>query len=88
MSIYMISYDLNIPGQNYSKVKETIESFGVWCHYLESTYLIKTTSSIYDIEDAITKHLDGSDRLIICQINKPIRGWLSEEQWKWIKENL
>lgn len=88
MSIYMISYDLNKPGQNYEDVRKVIESFGAWCHYLESTYLIKTSSSIFDVESAISKHLDGSDRLLVCEVVKPIRGWLSDKQWKWIEENL
>lgn len=88
MNIFMISYDLNQPGQNYPKVRETIESFGVWCHYLESTYLIKTSSSIETVNQAIAKHLDSSDRIIVCKIDKPIHGWLSDEQWQWINTNL
>lgn len=88
MNIFMISYDLNKPGQNYSKVRETIESFEAWCHYLESTYLIKTYSSIETVNEAISKHLDGSDRVIVCKVDKPIQGWLTDEQWKWINTNL
>ena len=88
MNIFMISYDLNKPGQNYSKVRETIESFGAWCHYLESTYLIKTYSSIETVTHAISRHLDGSDRVIVCKVNKPIHGWLSDKQWQWINTNL
>lgn len=88
MSIYMISYDLNSPGQRYKELRETIESLGTWCHYLESTYLVKTSYTIHEVESKICAHLDGSDRLLLCKIEKPIRGWLSDKQWEWIRENL
>nr|WP_321026305.1 hypothetical protein [Clostridium neonatale] len=88
MHVYMISYDLNKPGQNYSKVHEDIESLGVWCHYLDSTYLVKSYYSIFDAEKIVTQHLDSSDKLIICEIDKPVRGWLSNDNWNWIHSNL
>lgn len=88
MFIYMISYDLNSPGQRYKELREKIESLGAWCHYLESTYLLKTSHTITQVSDAITPYLDGSDRLLLCEIKKPIKGWLSDAQWKWIHENM
>lgn len=86
--VHMISYDLNKPGQNYDNVHEAIEGLGVWCHYLESTYLVNTSLSLDDVQSKVTSCLDASDRMIICEINKPINGWLSEEQWNWINSNL
>ena len=88
MAIYMISYDLTRPGQDYKDVRDTIESLGAWCHYLESNYLVKTSLSITDVNDKITKYLDGSDRLLVCEIVKPISGWLTKKQWDWINSNL
>ena len=88
MAVYMIAYDLNSPGQNYKNLKEEIKNLGSWCHYLESTYLVSCSLSINAVSDLITKHLDSSDRLILCKVEKPIKGWLSEKQWDWIRENL
>lgn len=88
MNIFMISYDLNKPGQDYAELWKALEGFGAWCHYLDSTYLIKTSSNIYDVEKALSAYLDESDRMIICQIVKPIRGWLTNKEWEWINTNL
>ncbi|EHI99667.1 hypothetical protein CDLVIII_3084 [Clostridium sp. DL-VIII] len=88
MAVYMISYDLSEPCKNYEKVCESIEALGEWCHYLESTYLVKTSLSADDINSRIIKFLDASDRLITCEILRPVSGWLPEEQRNWINFNL
>jgi len=88
MGRYHISYDLNSPGQKYEDLKEEIKSLGIWCKYLESTFLVKTNLSQQDIIDRLSKHLDGSDRLLVTKVTGPIKGWLSETEWTWIKENM
>ena len=86
--VYMISYDLGSPTNNRKDVEETIKSLGAWCRYLTTTYLVSTSYSIIEVEEKVTKYLDSNDRMIICKVEKPIRGWLSQKQWDWIKENL
>ncbi len=88
MSIYMISYDLNAPTTNRDKVEESIQSLGTWCKYLTTTYLVNTNSDISTIQSIISRHLDGNDRMIFCQIIKPIKGWLAQDEWDWINKNL
>lgn len=88
MSIYMISYDLHAPTNNREDVENSIKNLGTWCKYLTTTFLVKTESTSSDVQDAITKYLDNNDKMILCKIEKPILGWLSEEQWNWIRENL
>ena len=39
---YSINYDLKAPGGNYSGLYEVIKKFGIWWHYMESTWLIST----------------------------------------------
>lgn len=88
MSVYMISYDLNSPGQNYAKVRESIESLGDWCHFLESTYLVNTTHSGDIVQKVASEHLDGNDRIMISLVVPPIRGRLSQEEWDWIRLHI
>lgn len=88
MHIYMISYDLYSPTSNRESVEEAIKSLGTWCKYLTTTYLVKSYTGIYDAQDIVTKHLDSNDRLIIAEIQKPILGWLNQDQWSWINQNL
>ena len=86
--LYMISYDLHAPTNNREKVEQSIESLGGYCKYLTTTYLVSTNHNASTVQDTATKYLDKNDRMIICTTEKPIYGWLSEEQWKWIQENL
>ena len=88
MPIYMVSYDLNRPGQDYKTVTDRIESLGTWCHYLGSTYLVKSSLNLDSFSDRITSVADSSDRFIVVEVNGPIKGWLSNDQWAWIHSNL
>lgn len=91
MAAYMITYDLNSTGQKYSDVIQAIKdaSTGAWCTFWKSSYLIKSNLTANQITDKITPHLDQNDRMIVVEA-KPTnyQGWLSEEDWKYIKENI
>lgn len=86
--VYMISYDLHSPTNNRDDVENDIKSFDTWCKYLTTTFLISTSSSLETVNNKCVSHLDGNDRMIICKVEKPIKGWLSQKQWDWIHENL
>ena len=88
MSVYMISYDLKSPTNNRTKVEDSIKALGAWCKYVSTTFLVSTSSSLSEVQTAATKHLDENDYMIVCKVEKPICGWLSEQQWNWIHENL
>ena len=86
--VYMISYDLHSPTKNRVSVEDDIKSFGTWCKYLTTTFLISTSSDLETVSDKCVSHLDGNDSMIISKVTKPIKGWLTQEQWNWISENL
>ena len=88
MNTYMISYDLYSPTNNRKNVEDSIENLGPWCKYVSTTYLVSCNKDIYDVQSIVTKHLDGNDSMIICKVQKPICGWLSEKQHNWIKSNI
>ena len=86
--IYMITYDLKSPGQNYEKVIETIKdcSNGVWCTYWKSSFLIKSSKTVNQIFEKIQPHLDPNDKLLIIKVAHNYQGWLSEDEWKYIND--
>lgn len=88
--VYMITYDLNSQGQQYDKVIQAIKdaSTGVWCSYWKSSYLIKSNLTVQQISDRITPNLDSNDRLLIIEVKQNYQGWLNEQQWKYINENI
>lgn len=90
MAAYMITYDLNSEGQNYDKVIEAIKeaSTGAWCSYWKSSYLIKSNLTVQQVSDKITPYVDSNDSLIVIEVKKNYQGWLTEKQWKYIRENI
>jgi hypothetical protein len=85
----MITYDLNAEGQKYDKVIQAIkDSSDAWCTYWKSSYLIKSDLTPNQIQEKIKPNLDSNDRLLIIEVKNNYQGWLSEEQWEWIKNNI
>ena len=86
--LYMISYDLKSPGRDYTTLYEAIKSFGVWWHYLESTWIIKTSQSVAQVSELIRQRLDANDYLIVVDITgRKCDGWLPQKAWDWIRDN-
>lgn len=86
--LYMISYDLKSPGRDYTSLYESIKSFGIWWHYLGSTWIIKTSQSVSQVSELIRQRLDTNDYLIVVDITGRERdGWLPQKAWDWIREH-
>ena len=86
--LYMISYDLKSPGRDYSTLFEAIKSFGVWWHYLGSTWMVKSSQSASQVAEIIRQRLDSNDYLIVVDITGRDRdGWLPQKAWDWIRDN-
>lgn len=90
MAVYMVTYDLNNPGQRYDDVIQAIKeaSTGVWCTYWESSYLIQSNLSVQQVFDRIAPHLDSNDKLLIIEVKENYQGWLENNQWEYIRENI
>jgi len=87
--LYLVSYDLNKPGQEYKELYKELKNSNNWWHYLDSTWLIVTEESINELNDRIKNKIDKNDSLLIFDItNMDYSGWLSEEAWQWIRNNI
>lgn len=88
MSILLITYDLNKPGQDYTKLFEIIKTAPKWWHYLDSTWLISTQETPSKWFDKLKPSLDENDNIFIVDITKqPRQGWLPKKAWEWIRVN-
>lgn len=68
MRKYIISYDLNSPGQKYAALAEGIKKLGVgssW-HCLDSTWIINHAGPTAAIRDNLMQFLDANDRLLVA----------------------
>lgn len=88
MKVYVVSYDLNTPGQNYDNLYKELKNSSSWWHFLDSTWLIKTTETSSQLNNRIRKNLDDNDLLMIIRVTKDYSGWLPKDAWKWMDENI
>lgn len=85
--VYMVTYDLNNPGQNYENVIETIKQCAsMWCTFWKSSYLIKSTMSANEIANKLDPYLDKNDRAIVIEVKSNYQGWLAEDEWDYIRK--
>ncbi len=86
-----ISYDLNTPGQDYSKVIETIKSLGYWAKVHKSVWYVNANLSAEQAAKKLWPGMDKNDSLIVIDASNNDAFWynLSEqiskhmqEQWK------
>lgn len=90
LNSYLIGYDLNKSGQDYSLLIEKIKEIanGYW-HHLDSTWIIKHSGTATTIRDALAPYIDSNDELLVVKLTR-------EAAWKgfntrgseWIKTNL
>ena len=87
--LLLVSYDLKVPGRDYTKLYETLKSANSWWHYLESTWILYTTqTSVNDWNDKIRTAMDTNDSLFVVDITgKNRNGWLKQKAWDWLKEH-
>lgn len=89
---YIISYDLDNPGQRYDEIIKIITekiSTGAWCHYLDSTYLLRSELTPSQMVEKLKPSLDNNDRMFISEIHPDnYGGWMDSEQWSYIKESI
>ncbi|MCV7577518.1 hypothetical protein ACQUSY_12760 [Microbacterium sp. YY-03] len=89
MSAYLVTYDLNAPGQDYESLIERIKFYGTWANLMKSTWIVVSNKSA----DAVYTHLrgamDDSGWLFVVDISGQDRqGWLTKDTWEWIRKHV
>lgn len=87
MSVYNITYDLHRPGQDYARLFEALKSYGTYYHYMDSAWLVSTTSSAKQVRDHLKKHIDGNDTLFVARLTGEA-AWAGPLDDKWLKDVL
>lgn len=83
---YLITYDLNKPGQDYPKLFDMIKSFGTWCHALQNTWFISSSYDSEQMRDALIEVVDSSDKIFVTKLSDwssynmiPESNWLNAQ---------
>ena len=86
--VYLVTYDLKRPGQEYTRLHEAIEALGIWWHYLESTWLVDTSLGASGVWEHLKRTIDRNDSLLIIAVSRDYSGWLTEDAWQWIQQRV
>lgn len=65
MPYFLVSYDLNTPGQNYSALYKELERYPAYWHYINSTWIIYSDKTAIDIAKHLRRFIDDNDQLIV-----------------------
>lgn len=86
MKIYLISYDLRKPGQNYTPLYDAIKAYRDWQHPMESLWAVYTDKDANAISDDLREHIDENDCLLVVAMDSEYQGWLPKSFWTWVNE--
>ena len=87
MSVFLVTYDLNKPGQNYDELLKKIKSYS-WARLSESSYAICTNSSLQQVYSDVRSCLDKSDHIYMITLKKPYTGFGPQKVNEWLSESL
>jgi len=65
---YLISYDLDKPGQNYDKLIARLKEHGA-VRVLLSQWVLTTTWTAVQLRDDLMAYTDSNDRILVVQIS-------------------
>lgn len=89
MSVKLITYDLNSPGQKHAKVLAKIkDDYPAWAKLSESSYAVNTTDSPSTIFNAFRSLLDDNDYFLCITLSRPYAGRNSKDVIDWLDTHL
>ena len=84
MAVFLVSYDLNKQGQNYTNLINAIKTYDGYIECLRSQWLISTNKNVDTIYNHLKSKIDSNDSLIITRVVKPYQGYLSNKVIDWL----
>lgn len=78
MAVFIISYDLRQPGQNYPNLIPALSKMTA-CRCLQSVWLIEANMTSQALHNVIKAYMDQNDGLIVCEVveHSPAGWWAS-----------
>jgi hypothetical protein len=89
MTLYMVTYDLNNPGQKYDELLKVLRSYPDHQHIMKSAFLINTVETPQQIyEKVAVVGLDKNDTFLVIKVTDPKQGLLLKSTWDWINARI
>jgi len=89
MKTFLIGYDLNKAGQDYTSLTTAIKNLtDSWWHCLDSTWIIKSNSTAVELRDFLVQYIDENDEIVVLLLGNDAAWQLREECGNWLNDNL
>ena len=86
--LYLITYDLYRPQQDYTRLFSVIQSQGVALRCLQSVWLLQTNTDVDTIQASLQGAIDQTDRILVVDITQKRRnGWMNRNIWEWMTQH-
>lgn len=88
MPTFIVDYDLNAPGQDYSKIIARMKELGTGnFNFLKSSWFVyHPRFSSKELFDYLSTAIDKNDKILVVQIASNYYGTLSKEAWEWLSK--
>ncbi len=88
MAVYLITYDLKKPGQDYSGLLKEIKKFSSWARLSESSYAVETNQTPETVCNTLRRHMDANDNIYVINLKRPYSGFGPQEVNDWLEKKL
>lgn len=88
MSAFLITYDLNRPGQNYKKLFDAIESYGIYWHFMQNAWVIRSANSASQVRDHLKQYIDANDKLFVARLGETAWTGFNTDGNSWLKTRI
>jgi len=85
MNTLCVCYDLNKPGQDYTELCQAIKAYGIYWHYLDSTWFIVTSKTPEQVRDQLAGLIDSGDELLVFNVGTLWAGHgFKKQAYEWL----
>ena len=91
--IYLVTYTIRSQ-KRLAKLTAEITASDGWAHHIDNSWFVATREDANQLYRRLAQHIDNQDLILVVsippQVRTPthIKGWLPEEAWKWLRENI
>lgn len=86
--IYLITYDLNKKGQDYSELYKAIKELGDNIHPMDSVWFVESDNSAEEINKLLCDTVDENDLIFVSKMISNYAGQLNDTDIDWIKKKI
>lgn len=87
MWAYAVSFQLDAR-YDYTSLFEELRASPNWWNYLPNMWLIVTSESAGELWSRLGPHITEDDRALLIEVRNDSAGWLPQEAWQWINDNV